>query len=368
MKHRIAVAAVLALGAAPLYAQTTSVQLSGQIGAGISSKNHQSASDGRLVEVNDNLLNTSYLRFSGTENLGGGLSTVFSLESGLAIDTGGGGAGTVASPGAFWNRQSWVGLDLGGGGRITLGRQFHASTDRVIRSLDVYNVAAPTLHTVPLGLFGVNRFSANDTRVSNSVKYRVAVPEVIDAGLSVGLGEGSGGRSYAADLAHVTKKYTVGGFYVSYDAPPTARLANGTLPRYTTSGVGGNAAFGPAKIYALWLVSSLDATALGRPAQGNKVLDLGLMWSLNPATYLKFAYYDDKGTNMNNVLGRNGKKNTYIGSIQYLVSKRTELYAAAFENRFSGGYQLDPVNIAALNRNAKESSVLGFGTGIRHLF
>jgi hypothetical protein len=41
---------------------------------------------------------------------------------------------------------------------------------------------------------------------------------------------------------------------------------------------------------------------------------------------------------------------------------------SAFSNTFSGGYRLDPVNVAALGRDPSKSSTSGYAVGIRHDF
>ncbi len=61
----------------------------------------------------------------GTEDLGGGLKAIFTLEHRLNIDTGdtSGGAAATAGNQKFWNGQAWVGLS-GGWGQLTAGRQY----------------------------------------------------------------------------------------------------------------------------------------------------------------------------------------------------------------------------------------------------
>lgn len=61
----------------------------------------------------------------GSEDLGGGLRAIFTIEHRLDIDTGdtSGGAGLVSGNQKFWNGQAWVGLS-GGWGQLTAGRQY----------------------------------------------------------------------------------------------------------------------------------------------------------------------------------------------------------------------------------------------------
>lgn len=354
--------AVTALSAAfATWAQDSTVQISGRLGSAATYFNHQTGR-GSLKTLGDSLLAGSYLRFGGREDLGGGLAAVFRLESGVALDTGGAGSSTK-----FWNRQSWVGLQLGKAGVVTLGRQFHTGTDLAIESFDVYQLAGSGSHMVPLALIASNRYSANDTRVDNSIKYRVAVPEILDFGASVGAGEGVIGKSYSADISHHGSNYELGAYYMQFDAP-TRIASTGALPREKIWAVGGNLKLGSVRPYLAYYDISLDSTVAGRPAQKNKLTHVGVHWSAASQVSLKLAYYDDKGTSLNGIAGRNGKKQTVIASAEYLLSKRTNLYVAAFQNRFTNGYKLETLNITALNRDPNASLVTGYSAGITHRF
>jgi predicted porin len=100
----------------------------------------------------------------------------------------------------------------------------------------------------------------------------------------------------------------------------------------------------------------------------NRILHLGAAWRAAPQTVLKLAWYHDRGRNLNGVAGRDGNKDTAVASGEYALSRRTSLYAAAFSNRFTDGYRLDPVNIAALGRDPAASSTSGLSLGVRHDF
>ncbi|WP_308610527.1 porin [Massilia frigida] len=60
----------------------------------------------------------SRLGFRGTEDLGGGLAAIFTLEMGFNLDT-----GTSAQGGVAFGRQAFVGLNSKAGA-LTLGRQY----------------------------------------------------------------------------------------------------------------------------------------------------------------------------------------------------------------------------------------------------
>ena len=370
-KHVQFAATALALAmSAAASAQTANVELAGQLGISITHKNNQTGG-GSLNDVGDNTLAGSWFRISGSENLGGGMRVLFRLESSVALDTGNSGA---PAAGKFFNRQAWIGLETGRSGAITVGRQFHAATDRAIRSFDVFNLAGSNLHVTPLALFGVNRYGtapANDSRVDNSIKYRVGVPGVVDAAVSYGLGEVAGngtlGKSYSGEISSTTKMYSVGALAYRVNAP-AAIAATGAVPRHTTWGVGGNVTFGTIRPYLAWYDTKLDNTTAGRLTQTNKILHVGVSWRGLGATTLSGGYYHDKGTSLNGIAGRNGVKDTIVLGADYAMSKRTSLTAAAFKNSFKDGYMLEAVNIAGLGRNPTASSVTGFSLGMRHSF
>ena len=85
-KHLFAVAAAAAL-AAPAMAQTSSVTLYGIADAALVSTSNSAGS--RRTAIDSGVLQSSRFGFRGTEDLGGGLSALFVLESGFNLDTGG---------------------------------------------------------------------------------------------------------------------------------------------------------------------------------------------------------------------------------------------------------------------------------------
>lgn len=349
----------------PARAQQTGVQVSGSLGLGLTQIRNQAGGGSRLG-VQDNLLSASWLRISGWEDLGSGLEALFRLETSIAPDTGlAGGNGSGGEK--FWNRQSWVGLRSASLGQITFGRQFHAAGDRGVRSFDVYNLAGSSLHVVPVGLFGVNRFAGNDSRADNSIKYRLAVPGLLELGLSQALGEETVGRSHSADLALLRQDFEVAASYVRYNAPAVV-AATGALPRHVFASAGGNVTLGAVRAYLAFGHSTLDPTTAGRQTQKNRLVGLGVNWRVAPWGSLKGAYYGDQGRNLNGVSGRDGAKRTWVLSAHHDLSRQTELTAALFRNGFTGGYLLEPINLNALGRSPTQSGVGGFSLGVRHSF
>lgn len=97
---------------------------------------------GRLLNLDStNGINGSRWGMKGAEDLGGGLKAVFTLESGINLNT-----GAFAQGGTPFGRQTFVGLSSDQYGAVTLGRQYD-------------NVVAYVQPVSTLGYFGSTVFA-----------------------------------------------------------------------------------------------------------------------------------------------------------------------------------------------------------------
>ncbi len=98
----------------------------------------------------------------GSEDLGGGLSGVFTLEGGYSVDN-----GTLGQGGRLFGRQAWAGLQ-GGFGTVVLGRV--ATLSSGTGSFDMFGFVDP----FGTGFGGLNLIfsSANALRVDNAILWR----------------------------------------------------------------------------------------------------------------------------------------------------------------------------------------------------
>ena len=71
-----------------------------------------------------NGLNGTRWGLRGTEDLGGGLAAIFTLENGFDLNT-----GKLGQGGAEFGRQAFVGLSSSRFGTLTLGRQYDSVVD-----------------------------------------------------------------------------------------------------------------------------------------------------------------------------------------------------------------------------------------------
>lgn len=149
----------------------------------------------------------SRLGFRGTEDLGGGLSTVFGFEHRFDPDTG-------ATQAPFWKGYSMVGLK-GGFGQVSLGRQYNPAFSIVQNNVDPFggDTVGETRSNLLLG--------TGKVRVNDSVLYRYSGGG-FDVGASYGVEEGSDAAGDLADRAYaLAGSYKTGALWVglSYENP-----------------------------------------------------------------------------------------------------------------------------------------------------
>ncbi|RBL65084.1 porin, partial [Pseudomonas sp. MWU13-2625] len=123
MKKTLIVTALSGVFVTAAHAQS-SVTLYGLIDAGITYTNNQHGHS--AWQETSGSVNGSRWGLRGTEDLGGGLKAIFTLESGFRPSDGGLGQG-----GRLFGRSAYVGLAKSGIGTLTFGRQYEPITDLV---------------------------------------------------------------------------------------------------------------------------------------------------------------------------------------------------------------------------------------------
>lgn len=139
----------------------SSVTLYGVIDTNLEFLNHADAAGGSLVRENSGGLSNSRFGFKGTEDLGGGMSAFFVLESGFN-----GNDGTAATAGEIFNRTAAVGL-ASPFGALSAGLQYTAMYD-ILEQYDPMIYAQQYTWFPTTGSADSFSFKA---RLPNSVKY-----------------------------------------------------------------------------------------------------------------------------------------------------------------------------------------------------
>jgi predicted porin len=116
---------IVAVGAsligASAFAQS-SVTLYGLIDAGVEYVSHANSAGDHLVRMPGGGEYLSRWGFRGSEDLGGGLHAIFTLENGFNTR-----GGDLGQGGRLFGRQAWVGID-GRWGALTFGRQYNMAS------------------------------------------------------------------------------------------------------------------------------------------------------------------------------------------------------------------------------------------------
>lgn len=150
----IALTGLLAAGAAHAQSPT----LYGRVDAGIESVSNVAATGGSLTRMPTTTgIFPSRFGIRGKEDLGGGLSALYTLEMGFSLDSGASGQG-----GRLFGRQSILGLSADWG-TITLGRQY----TMLFWSLLDSDIVGPSVY----GIGSLDSYIPN-TRIDNSIAYK----------------------------------------------------------------------------------------------------------------------------------------------------------------------------------------------------
>ena len=359
MKSRVSLplaALTLALSPLAMAQNNASVTVYGIVDANVQVLNAAST----LTRVQSGGLNGSRLGFKGTEDLGGGLRALFTLESGLNIDDGSTGQGT------FWGRQAYVGLGTPYG-TVTLGRQYGSlyALSAEFSEFSNNNIGAST---AVIGGFGgyepVRGANASATgnggpaRVNNSVKFESVRFGGFSAGALMGLGEVAGNTS-GNRVGDVYARYTDAGFDAMLSYVDDKAEVTGANVRTTSAAAAYS--FGPARVTG-GVISVDDRSVANADGEGYWVggsyrVGSNLFKAQYVQSKLKHAVVD-------------GKTKAFGVGYQYDLSKRTSLYSSLtqFKNEGVGYTARAAGSFSSGVTSATDADITEFAAGIRHSF
>ncbi|QYD71907.1 porin [Paraburkholderia edwinii] len=223
MRKTLMFAALSSVLSSASHAQS-SVSLYGLVDAGITYTNNVKGHS--LWQETSGAVNSTRWGLRGTEDLGGGLMAIFTLEGGFSTNN-----GTLSQGGREFGRQAFVGLADSKFGALTLGRQYDSMVDYV------EPLALPGQQFG--GTFTAHPFDNdnldNTFRLNNSVKYES--PDI--AGLKFGgvyafsnnAGQFANNRAYSAGATYSYGALTVAAAYLQLNnnlsgATPAAALTS----------------------------------------------------------------------------------------------------------------------------------------------
>ncbi|MFZ2386576.1 MAG: porin [Polaromonas sp.] len=355
-KHLFAVAAAAAL-ATPAMAQSTSassVTLYGIADIALISVSNKDGS--RLNALDSGILQSSRFGFRGNEDLGGGLSALFVLESGFNLDT-----GASSSAASFFNRQSFIGLSSQSMGTLALGRQYGPIYDQLIglSGAPAFGVQAGAIDGIANGKSSAARFenTIGSTRFDNSVKYTSPTMSGFKASAMVGLGEVAGstssGQTLSAGVGYNQGPVNLGLGYLTTKCKATTGCA-ATEDDNKVIGLGGGYDFGVAKLSAIY-----TSQKNGKNVRGNDADVLSLIAQMPLGAWTLAAGYQT--LNDKTKLDQNIKQ-VNLGAL-YSLSKRTTAYALYSTQKVDNGGK---ASMALYTSSNDKQNIIGLG--IRHTF
>ncbi|WP_423763354.1 porin [Burkholderia sp. NLJ2] len=364
MNKTLIVAAAAASFATVAHAQS-SVTLYGVLDAGITYKsNVATANGGKSLFSMGSGVDQSRFGLRGSEDLGGGLKAVFTLESGFNI---GNGKFANGNNGMF-NRQAFVGLSSQYG-TVTLGKQYDATQDYLAPL-----TATGTWGGTYFAHRGNNdRLSTNgDVALNNTVKFTSANYAGLQFGGTYSFSNNTNfgnNRAYSAGAAYQFQGLKLAAAYSQANIGDNTAGASsiGVQGRNRTYGAAAGYAFGPAQVGAAWTQSRIDNQASGAPTQRTDNYEVNAKYNLTPALGLGAAY---TYTNTK-VDGGSSHWNQFGVQADYALSKRTDVYAQAVYQRGAKGNKFGTSIYDGDNTgNAASSSInqTAATVGLRHRF
>ncbi|MBW8829635.1 MAG: porin [Burkholderiales bacterium] len=336
LKPSLLTLAILTLTAAGSASGQSSLTVFGVIDVGL---RHVDNAGTTQYQMSTDGLQSSRLGFRGIEDLGGGLSAGFWLESAVSADTG------TANSTRFWHRRATVSLSSTTLGELRLGRDL-VPTWTAMADFDPFG-------TVGIGDTGrlISLPGGVDTQIrdDNMVSYFIPAMGGFYGQLSAAASEGVAGKKYFGGR---------GGFR---NGPIDVTLAYGQT-KVTTDDVklgvvSGSYDFGMVKVMVSAQQVKYQADKDRHYFVGATVpVGLGLI----RAAYTKV---DGSGPG----IGDRDAHQFAIGYV-YNLSKRTAVYGtyAQIENKGTANYTVG--NISGFTMPATEKDSKGFEMGLRHSF
>ncbi|MCG5073348.1 porin [Paraburkholderia tagetis] len=293
----------------------------------------------------------------GAEDLGGGLSAIFTLENGFNANT-----GASSGRNTLFGRQAFVGLSSTATGTLTFGRQYDAAVDM----WNPFTAAGNTIGDLAAHPFD-NDNADQDFRFNNAVKY---VSPVFHGFQAEGVYGFSNSTQFAANRAYSAA--------LSYGAGPFSaalayrRQSNGNLN--STGAVGGDGIFTAARQQTIgagvkWTFSGGSNVGLAyshvdvyQPSANSYAANIGsAAWSswkfdnvevngqyfFTPAFYTVAAYTWTHGKLEQTASGSSPNWHQVALMLNYSLSKRTSVYAQGAWQHTNGktGTDLDAAQI-----------------------
>jgi predicted porin len=361
MKKLLLGAICATCGVSAVHAQS-SVTLYGLMDAGITALSNQHGSHN--ISMATGTLSPNLFGLTGVEDLGGGLKAIFKLEGQYEIGTG-------ALDGNEFGRQAWVGLQSASWGTLTAGNQYDymftsLSNNRLGPEMQVVSLNnlrqgpfdALGKPAVPSGDFDFDR-TAGAQRLNNSLRYQspslqgLSFGGMYQFGGVAGAFANSSAYSFGADYQKSTYSIDAAYTMVKY-----AAINNGN------SGIRNFGFGGRIAVFKGWLDALYTNTANTFTGARINAFEVGGSYPFTVATTLGLSYEYMKG---NEVLDDN-KANQFNLTLDYLLSKSTDVYISAVYQHASGNPATATAWILGTGGASSTGNQALVRVGMRHFF
>ncbi|MBB5415811.1 porin [Paraburkholderia atlantica] len=372
----------------------SSVTLYGIVDEGL---NINTNSDGhRQYYLYSGVIQGSRFGLKGTEDLGGGLSAIFTIENGFDVNT-----GKLGQGGLMFGRQAYVGLSSPYG-TLTMGRQYDSVVDYV-GPLGAGEQWGGTYVAHPSDTDNLN----NTARTNNAIKYTSANYGGLRFGGVYALGGVAGNvtrnQIWSLGAGYSNGPLTLGIGYLNVRNPNTSFYGAGGTVAPTVNGVpGSNFGASPTisgyasahtqQVFAAGAAYGIGAATVGVVYSNVKFMSLGdrtsgpvpaggisgtatfnnaelsFKYQITPALLAGASYVYTRNSGANGVEGATYNQGSL--GVDYFLSKRTDVYAIGVYQKASGTSSTGNAAVASINGITPSSNdrQAVFRVAIRHKF
>ncbi|CAM2156951.1 Outer membrane protein (porin) [Paraburkholderia tropica] len=352
----------------------SSVTIYGIIDDGLTWSSNQGGHS--AVQLHSSISQGNRWGLRGNEDLGGGTSAIFRLENGFNVNT-----GAMSQGGRLFGRLAYVGLANEHYGTLTLGRQGEAIGDYIGTLSANGSLPGGILFPHPGDLDN----NGIDFHLNNAVRY--VTPTVAGfsgmATYSFGGVAGNMAQNSAKSFAlqYINGSLQLVGAFTSIDHPAQAVpegvwTASNTVSgnyglaagSYKVFGLGAAYTIGSFKLSADWThtqFADLDPT-LGAKIGGHVTFNIGeivVSYMLTPTLQLGAAYSFTEGNV--SATGQAPHYHEADASVDYYLSKSTDVYASATYMRAGGGAVADLAPVLSASSSINQ---VALRLGIRKRF
>jgi general bacterial porin, GBP family len=374
-------AALLAAGLASGEAHAqSSVTLYGLIDASLLYTN--STQGHAAVQAASGSVTGSHWGMLGREDLGGGNQAIFQIEDGFSITN-----GSVRQGGREFGYQAYAGLSGNRLGAVTLGRQYDSVVDYLAPlSFTGRHPGGNNLSTHPYDNDNLN----NSFRVDNSVKYTSVPYAGLKFGALYGFSNEAGGfddnRLYSFGASYDSGPLSLAAGYLQANNAGDSN-ADGALTLtdrtfitalQRTYGAGVTYSIDAARLGFVWTRTQLGgletingANSLGLKQNGQGAsfnnFEVNANYLLTPSVNLSGAYTYTDGTLSTESGEHRPKWHDVSVQMDYLLSKRTDIYVQASYQHIAGDGSGLSADISGQSPSSTNEQVV-VAAGLRHRF